>query len=347
MMRASLFHVVGAGLVLLQCMNAGAVENAPAGSGVVWEARTTAAQARQALQAAADAGRAGDAETYAAQEVKAEELLAEARRLFEDAGGMQLDDVEALADYARVLTAHYDADLAADALRKATRLAPDNAELWLALGRGLLSPLYQRPEEAKQALIQAAKLGAGGDVEGASRAALGQYYWNKRLFDFAEEQWVEALDVVPGEFLAQAGLAAVLARRGTVREASERVATLSQAPPDVLASLVQMLGLALDDFAHSGLWFEDTAEAHFAYASLLFRAGKYVDCVAPLERTVTLDPKNHVAWNMLGSISMQLGHLERARDAFETSLQLNPDQERTREALKALISGEPSGNGGP
>nr|HPJ98934.1 tetratricopeptide repeat protein [Candidatus Hydrogenedentota bacterium] len=343
----SLIHMVGTALVLLQSMSAGAVENAPAGSGALWEARTMAAQARQALQAAADAGRAGDAETYAAQEAKAEERFAEARRLFEDAGGMQLDDAEALADYARVLSAQYDADLAADALRKATRLAPENAELWLALGRGLLSPLYPRPEEAKRALTQAVKLGEGGAVEGASRAVLGQYYWNRRLFDFAEEQWVQALDVAPGEFLAQAGLAAVLARRGAVQEASERVAALNQASPDVLASLVQMLGAALNDFAHSGLWFDDTADAHFAYASLLFRAGKYVDCVAPLERTVTLDPKNPVAWNMLGSISMQLGHMERARDAFEASLKLNPEQERTREALKALRAGEQSGDSGP
>jgi tetratricopeptide (TPR) repeat protein len=39
---------------------------------------------------------------------------------------------------------------------------------------------------------------------------------------------------------------------------------------------------------------------------------------------------------MIGSISAQLGRVEQAREAFERSLALNPDQERTREALKAL-----------
>ena len=198
---------------------------------------------------------------------------------------------------------------------------------------------YTVEQEAKDALARAAALSGGGPVEGAARAVLGRYYWDKKLFDFAEEQWTLALKAAPGEALAQAGLAAVLARRGAVREASQRIAALAQAPPDVLAAVVQMLGEALEDFEQSGLWFEDTADAHFAYASLLFRAGKYGESVAPLERTVRLDPKNHVAWNMLGSISMQLGRTARAREAFETSLKLNPEQERTREALRSLTTG--------
>ncbi|HNV22080.1 MAG TPA: tetratricopeptide repeat protein [Candidatus Hydrogenedentes bacterium] len=338
-MRVCFVRVLAVNLALFACVCAGAAEDEAAGSGALWEARTMAAQARQQLQAAADAGRAGDAEAYNTHEAKANEMFAEARRLFEEAGGLNIEDTEALADYARVLLAQYDADLAADALRKATRLAPENAEAWLALGRGLLSPLYRRPEEAKDALARAAALSGGGPVEGAARAVLGRYYWDKKLFDFAEEQWTLALKAAPGEALAQAGLAAVLARRGAVREASQRIAALAQAPPDVLAAVVQMLGEALEDFEQSGLWFEDTADAHFAYASLLFRAGKYGESVAPLERTVRLDPKNHVAWNMLGSISMQLGRTARAREAFETSLKLNPEQERTREALRSLTTG--------
>ncbi len=346
-MRTCLVRVVAVNLALFVCACAGAAGGEAAGSGALWEARTMAAQARQQLQAAADAGRTGDAEAYATHQAKANEMFAEARRLFEEAGGLDIEDTEALADYARVLLAQYDADLAADALRKVTRLAPENAEAWLALGRGLLSPLYRRPEEAKSALTRAAALGGGGPVEGAARAVLGRYFWDKKLFDLAEEQWTLALEAAPNEALAQAGLAAVLARRGAVGEASERVATLAQAPPDVLAAVGQMLGEALEDFEQSGLWFEDTANAQFAYASLLFRAGKYEESVAPLERTVTLDPKNHVAWNMLGSISMQLGRTERAREAFETSLKLNPDQERTREALKALTSGAQGGGHEP
>ena len=166
------------------CIGASEEAGPPPGSGVLWEARTMAAQARQQLQAAAHAARAGDAEKFGAHEAKAKEMFAEARQLFEQAGGMRLDDAEALVDYAGVLQAQNDADLAAKALRRATRIEPEDPDVWLALGRGLLTPLYRRPDEAARALERAAEAGAGGRVEGAARAVLGRLYWDKGLFDF-------------------------------------------------------------------------------------------------------------------------------------------------------------------
>lgn len=323
-------------LIAAFCIGASEEAGPPTGSGVLWEARTMAAQARQQLQAAAHAARAGDAEKFGSHEAKAKEMFAEARQLIEQAGGMRLDDAEALVDYAGVLQAQNDADLAAKALRRATRIEPEDPDVWLALGRGLLTPLYRRPDEAARALERAAEAGAGGRVEGAARAVLGRLYWDKGLFDFAGEEWSRALEVAPEEVSAQAGMAAILARRGNMADASQLVQKIAEASPDALVVVGPLLGEALEDFEQSGLWIDDTAEAHFAYASLLLRAGRYAESVAPLERTVALDPENHIAWNMIGSIHGQLGRADRAREAFERSLHINPDQERTREALKAL-----------
>lgn len=324
--------------VLAVSLCGGAVElsEPPAGTGVLWEARTMAAQARQEAQAASNAALAGKAEAYREHEAKAGEMFEKARKLFEEAGGIELRDAEALADFAGVLHSLNDSDLAADALRKAVRLEPDNPALWLALGRGLLSPLYRRPAEAEDALKHAARIGAGDAVEGEARAVLGRLYWDKGLSDFAEREWRRTLEVAPENTLARTGMAAVLVRRGEMVAASERVEEVVQESPGALMLAGELLRKGVADFERSGLWFEDTAKAHFAYASLLLRAGRYAESIGPLRRTVKLDPENHVAWNMIGSISAQLGRVEQAREAFERSLELNPDQERTREALKAL-----------
>lgn len=310
----------------------------PGGSGVLWEARTMAAQARQQVQAASKAAGAGDAEAYREHEVKAEELFEKARRLFEEAGGRELEDAEALADFAGVLHSLNDSDLAADALRKATQIEPDNPALWLALGRTLQAPLYRRPAEAEEALKRAVETGTGEHIEGEARALLGRLYWDKGLTDFAERQWKQALKVAPENALAQMGVAAMLARQGDMVAASERVEQAAQASPEALGNATELLGKSLQDFERSGQWFEDTAKAHFSYASLLVRAGRYAESIGPLRRTVKLEPENHAAWNMIGSISAQLGRTKQAREAFEHSLDIKPDQERTREALKKLSS---------
>ncbi|MEA3365399.1 MAG: tetratricopeptide repeat protein, partial [Candidatus Hydrogenedentes bacterium] len=289
------------------------------------------------VQAASNAALAGKAEAYREHEAKAEEMFEKARRLFEQAGGMELRDTEALADFAGVLHSLNDSDLAAEALRKATRLEPDNPALWLALGRGLLAPLYRKPAEAEKALKRAAETGGGKRVEGEARAVLGRLYWDKGLVDLAESEWSRALEMAPENALAQMGMAAVLARRGEVVAASERVEQVAKAAPSGLALAEELLGKSLRDFERSGLWIEDTADAHFAYASLLLRAGRYVETIGPLRRAAKLEPGNHVVWNMIGSISAQLGRTEQAREAFQRSLDINPDQARTREALKELL----------
>ncbi|HQE82921.1 MAG TPA: tetratricopeptide repeat protein [Candidatus Hydrogenedentes bacterium] len=332
--------MLGGIVALAFCAGASEEASAPAGSGVLWEARTMAAQARQQLQAAVSAGRAGSVDAYRENEAKANKMFEEARRLFEEAGGLSLEDAEALADFAGVLQSLNDSDLAADALRRAARLQPDHAGLWLALGRGLLTPLYRRPQEAEGALKRAIEAGKGTPVEGEARAVLGRLYWDRALTDFAEQEWAGALEVSPDNVIAQIGMAALLARRGEMVAASQRVQQAAQASPEVLAIAAELIGKGLQDFERSGLWFEDTAEAHYAYASLLLRAGRYAESVAPLERTVKLAPENHVAWNMLGSICAQLGRAEQAREAFKRSLEIEPGQERTREALKALSSAE-------
>ena len=331
--------MLGGIVALAFCAGASEEASAPAGSGVLWEARTMAAQARQQLQAAVSAGRAGSVDAYRENEAKANKMFEEARRLFEEAGGLSLEDAEALADFAGVLQSLNDSDLAADALRRAARLQPDHAGLWLALGRGLLTPLYRRPQEAEGALKRAIE-GARETPSRGSACVLGRLYWDRALTDFAEQEWAGALEVSPDNVIAQIGMAALLARRGEMVAASQRVQQAAQASPEVLAIAAELIGKGLQDFERSGLWFEDTAEAHYAYASRLVRAGRYAESVAPLERTVKLAPENHVAWNMLGSVCAQLGHTERAREAFKRSLEIEPAQERTREALKALSPAE-------
>lgn len=321
---------------------------AVAQEGRIWEARTMAAEASRALLAAGQAAAAGNADAYGTHQERAEKLLRDARRLFEEAGIARLDDAEALVDYAQVLTGMGDVDLAAASLRRAVALTPDDAGLWLRLGATLMTPAYRRPVEAERALRRAVALEPEGASSADAHALLGHHYWEEGLYDFAAEHFARAHERAPDQALARAGLAAARARGGDVLGAVALVDIAQGVSPEVLGHAGPLLDKALADFDVSGRWFEDTSAAHLAYAKLLLLAGRNRESVSPLERAAALEPDNPVLWSMLGSVCAQLGLGERARAAFTRSLEIQPDQPRTREALQRLESAPaPGSNGSP
>ena len=290
---------------------------------------------RQEMTAVAAAQQAQDGAAYAKHQDAAQTNLREARRIFEQSKAGESKDPDVLVDYAEVLFNQGDFDLAADAWRSATQTksGKTNPWFWFQLGRSLSALEGESYNlEAVEALRKAMALNPEPAGMANAQAVLGRVYWRLGLYDLAESNLAEAAQRAPGDLGIVAMLATLRVRDGHVREAADAFDAMGFAPPEYTV----LLESALDDFAQRREWFTDTAEDHLAYAKLLVRLARFGDAMAPLERSLKLDPDNVVAWNLLGSINRQRGDTDAARVAFQRSLDVDPDQPRTRAALDAL-----------
>ena len=156
------------------------------------------------------------------------------------------------------------------------------------------------------------------------------------LRQFAASYYKQACTAAPDALQPKVALAALKIRDGLILEASADLDALGTIPPGSMLMVQQNLGAALTDFRDRRLWFSDTGANHLAYTKLLLRAGRNAESLQPLERALELDGGNFVPWNLLGSLSRELGNYARAREAFTKSLELNPDQPRTEEALRTI-----------
>jgi len=78
------------------------------------------------------------------------------------------------------------------------------------------------------------------------------------------------------------------------------------------------------------------AEGWHTRATAFFRAGLYGPALDDLERALTLNPNNFNAIFGLGVMMQELGDLQRAADAYDLVLDLNPHHERAKEARERL-----------
>ena len=267
---------------------------------------------------------------------RALELLAESKEIFEQGGVRKSKDSAALNEYANVLLGMGNPDLAAKALENALAADPDNVEVWLNLGhvRAMLGDA--RRLSAKEAYDRCLALKPPAETAAQAQEGLGDLFRQMGLYELAEESLVEALALDPARPRLRMLLAVLMVRSGRMMEADAAIEYLTIEAPQQIPELQRLLVDAVADFERARLWFPDKAGEHLAYAKVLLHSGRTEESVGPLERSVTLNANNYVAWNLLGSISQRLNRVKRAREAFERSLDLKPDQPRTVDALASL-----------
>ncbi|HIJ66527.1 MAG TPA: tetratricopeptide repeat protein [Candidatus Hydrogenedentes bacterium] len=302
------------------------------------QARAKMQECRHKRDAASTALARNDFDAFQKHSADMQKLLEEAARLFELADAKHAGAPDLLKDYAEFLTWQGDPDLAADALRRAAKVSPDDAEIWLAMGRALSALGHHYANEAEQALHKVLSLDIASGQAAQAHIALGRLYRLEGLPDLARENYAKALEIAPNDGTARAAMALDHVRYGEMVQAVDDLAGLTELPPQ----FAQFLHEALAEFETAKRWIPDTAQDHLAYAELLTRVGRIDDGISPVERSLKLDPNQYVAWNLLGSLSRQLGNIKRAREAFTKSIELNPDQPRTQAALEELDV-EPTG----
>ncbi|GMV94022.1 MAG: hypothetical protein AMXMBFR82_38000 [Candidatus Hydrogenedentota bacterium] len=300
------------------------------------QARSLLEQAHAEQAAAMDAARQGDQAAYQRHSNQADDFMAQVRSLFEKAHIDDSSNPDDLAVYAGYRKELGDYDLAERALIRALSLSPDRADLWFALGE--LQALLGTDGEARaiKSLRKTTALDQNPELTAKAHAALGAVFLQQGLFDFARTELEAAVDADSGHVGARIALASLDVRDGAIGKASESLDALGEIGPEYMALMQRTIEKALFDFGESRRWMEDTADNHLAYAKLLVRAGRPGDSLLPLERAAELDPDNYVTWNLLGSMYRGFDRIEDARKAFARSLELNPDQPRTRSAMEEL-----------
>ncbi|MDW3222420.1 MAG: tetratricopeptide repeat protein [Paracoccaceae bacterium] len=80
----------------------------------------------------------------------------------------------------------------------------------------------------------------------------------------------------------------------------------------------------------------DFAEGWHARATAYYQAGLYGPALDDLERALALNPNNYNAIFGLGVMLQEFGDLERAGEAFQRALELNPHHENANKAMEQL-----------
>ncbi len=317
--------------ILLACL-VGAVPSM-GDAAVVTKAQKLMDQAHQENAAAMQATNQAE---YQKHMTNAADFAVQARMVFESADAADSDDTQVLMTYGDFLKEQGDYDLAEKTLLRAVSIKPNEPDLWFALGeaQGLLGP--ERQNRAVRSLRKALSLDPGTELDAKIHAALGAQFMQEGLFAFARKSLDAALKDDPNHVGARIALASLDVRDGEISKASDSLDALGNVSPQSAALMQRTMDTALVDFEASGRWMPDTAENHLAYAKLLVRAGRLADSVWPLERAVQLDPKNYVTWNLLGSVYRGIDKPNKAREAFSKSLEVNPDQPRTKAVLDEL-----------
>lgn len=247
-----------------------------------------------------------------------------------DTDGAEYRDTLKALGYHDLLAEHLEARL-----KDNVEGCADDPAAWRALGEAwmLAGPCCR--EKAFDAFQRA--LGLKQD-DGETLALLGNLLHREGLYEQAATAYDKALAADPENIRTKLGKAVLLVRSGAIAESSGAIDALGMAAQPYDAATRTMLRKALDDFERQGGWFEDTPANHTAYARLLYRAGRLPDALIAARRAVELEPKDSGAWNFIAAMQLQLGNPEQGKQAYDKSLEANPNQPQIEAARNNLIS---------
>jgi tetratricopeptide (TPR) repeat protein len=210
--------------------------------------------------------------------------------------------------------------------------APGDASAWKELGRSLSTLGRVRAQEALDALHRSLEL----TPEAGTQFLLGCLYRQEGLYDLASESFGKALERDPAHMGARLAMAALKIQEGRVREGNADIEAIGALPPEYAAEFDRRIKEAVERLLDARRLMPDTREDDMAYAKVMLRAERFQEALEAAERCARLAPNDEAALNFIGDVAGQLGLRDRAREAYTRSLELKPDQPRTKERLQAL-----------
>lgn len=274
----------------------------------------------------------GDAERAQRLQGEMEELLGQARSLFERGQALARGDAEALRDYARTLENLGQFDLAVAALEKVVDEQPEDAVLLVALGKAHRRTGEAGYEPSIGVFRRAIQLAPAAQSAVEAWTGLGDVYRELRLYALSREAYEAAVDLNARDAGALFGLAALDIRDGHMVAASRTMEQLGGVPTQALSVLQD----SLDDFVRAGFQDRWTAEEHLAYARLLFFTGSADRAVSPVEEALALAPEDADAWRLAGDIYQTTELRRKAIEAYGKSLELDADQPALQQLMNQI-----------
>lgn len=299
-------------------------------------AKELLAEFEKADAARQEAVAAGDAARADAQGAAARKALLDALKQYEDAGFPEASSNSQLMEYAKVTTLLGFHDLTAEAMEVAVKRAPADAKGWALLGASAIECGPKHEPRGLEALKKSLTLDATSKDAAAAHLALGRLYYAQHLPDLASESLEKAVQCDPENAEAVLRRAVLLVRQGKILDGSNAIDALGKAAQPLDAMTRVLLRESLADYENSGGYFEDTHDNHAAFAKLLYRAGRLPEAILAGGRAAKLDPRDTKNLNFVGSMYMQSGNADGARQAYEKSLEADPNQPGVAEALKQL-----------
>jgi Flp pilus assembly protein TadD len=174
-------------------------------------------------------------------------------------------------------------------LRRATELAPGDAEAFLNLGRALHN--LERYKDAIAAFDRA-----------GSNVPLVPFHRGLALFSLGE--FAKSISEMDAQIAADANYGPAYLIRGMARLAKGEA---EAAAADLERAAAQMT---------------DNAAAQLAYGRALIQLDRLSEAEAPLRKAVSLDPGDPAAANTLVSVLMRLGRVEEGRALSRTAADL-------------------------
>jgi len=270
---------------------------------------------------------------------RAQQALIEARNAYLAARADRSEVPELLEEFARVAEQLTDYDLAGEALLRAAELRPENAELWFRAGRNFVDAGGAYLGQAAHPLQRAEQLSSGDDSLNARiLTARGEIFWKQGMHAAAHELFVEANRYAGVTDRGRLAVIASSLATGEVLAAQNAIENLDD--PALLQTPFGRRGLreAYLVYRQLRLPSPDDPEGLLALAKIAVRLGFVEDGRLAVERSIEQGGEDIVTLNLAGSLAAQAGDTDRAQELFTRSLELDPNQPRTRQALEQLPS---------
>jgi tetratricopeptide (TPR) repeat protein len=196
----------------------------------------------------------------------------------------------------------------------------------------------------------------GGEGPDAASSAFGAAWAGQMLLrqgrvSESEALFRRSLELDAEMATAHEGLGRILAGSGRTREAVEELQEAARLAPQ-MSNVWNNLGQA---YRAAGR-LEDALEAyrraaaaggpgagvvHRNLAATLARLGRLEEALEEALTASRVSPGDALAWVQLAEIHTSMGHLEKAREAYEHALALDPAGETARRGLEALATPQP------
>ncbi len=267
--------------------------------------------------------------------------LASARRAYADALTLDPRSSEALTGLTRVeLRAGRTAD-AIGLISKAVAEQPANPTLRLLSAEAFLATNdFKSAEEALQAALK---------VDGNSMSAyglLGGLYFRQKRLDEARVQFEKMAAQAPNAVGPSTMLGVILQLQGKPKDAQAAYERLLQNSPDaavaannsamLLAEAGENLDVALDRAQAAKRVLPNDADVNDTLGLVYVKKGLFSLALPPLEQAVQSNPQSIDGWLHLGQAHLGVGNREKARNALNRVVSLDPKSSHAAQAQSAL-----------